>query len=89
MTRFGLTSKTNYYQHLIGTLYLLGKNLKIVETDRLLICEVESWHIDELGTVLSDPDVMKYSIVGVHSRNDIENYIDNCQEQYKEEGYGQ
>ncbi|MFT5852652.1 MAG: ribosomal-protein-alanine N-acetyltransferase [Colwellia sp.] len=63
--------------------------LSIVETERLHICEVTDKDFEAIRLVLSDPEIMKYSIVGVHSDEDITKYIANCKQQYDKNGYGQ
>ncbi len=60
-----------------------------METDRIKIREINNNDLIDLRLVLSDPEVMKYSIKGVHSDSEIQKYIDNCQKQYKAAGYGQ
>ncbi|WNC74338.1 GNAT family N-acetyltransferase [Thalassotalea psychrophila] len=60
-----------------------------METDRLEIREINSKDSIDLRLVLSDPEVMKYSIVGVHNDSEIQKYIDNCQQQYRTKGFGQ
>ena len=63
--------------------------LSIVETERLHICEITDKDSVALRLVLSDPEIMKYSIVGVHNDEDITKYIANCKQQYDTNGYGQ
>ncbi|MBA6231872.1 MULTISPECIES: GNAT family N-acetyltransferase [unclassified Colwellia] len=63
--------------------------MSIVETERLHICEVTDKDSVALRLVLSDPEIMKYSIVGVHSDEEITKYIANCKQQYDTKGYGQ
>nr|WP_310733287.1 GNAT family N-acetyltransferase [Colwellia sp. 6M3] len=63
--------------------------LSIVETERLHICEITDKDSVALRLVLSDPEIMKYSIVGVHNDEDITKYIANCKQQYETKGYGQ
>ena len=48
--------------------------LSIVETERLHICEITDKDSVALRLVLSDPEIMKYSIVGVHNDEDITKY---------------
>ncbi|ACJ30068.1 Acetyltransferase, GNAT family [Shewanella piezotolerans WP3] len=63
--------------------------LSVMETDRLEFREINSKDLIDLRLVLSDPEVMKYSIVGVHNDSEIQKYIDNCQQQYRANGFGQ
>ena len=60
----------------------------IVETERLSIRKITMDDAQALAKVLADPVVMKYSTVGVHSKEQIINYIANCQHQYELYGYG-
>ncbi len=63
--------------------------MKIAETERLIIREIESSDLTSLAKVLSNQDVMRYSFRGVCSPKQIENYIEDCQTNYKQYGYGQ
>ena len=60
----------------------------IVETERLSIRKITMDDAQALAKVLADPVVMKYSTVGVHSKEQIINYIANCQQQYELTNYG-
>lgn len=60
----------------------------IVETERLSIRKITEADAQALSKVLADPIVMKYSTVGVHSKEQIIDYIANCQKQYALNGYG-
>ena len=51
----------------------------LFETDRLVMSKISNDDAENLVTVLSDPDVMKYSTVGVHTEKQILAYIANCQ----------
>mgnify|MGYP000517388925 CR=1 FL=1 len=62
--------------------------MTIVETERLCIRKITDADAQELSKVLADPTVMKYSTVGVHSEQQIHEYIANCQKQYDLNGYG-
>ncbi|WP_236702615.1 GNAT family N-acetyltransferase [Thalassomonas actiniarum] len=59
-----------------------------LQTPRLKIREISSQDLDNLPRVLADPQVMLYSTVGVHNREQIQAYIENCQQQYLIPGYG-
>lgn len=63
--------------------------MKIAETKRLLIREVDFDDVDPLSSILSDTEVMKYSFRGVCKRADIENYVKDCLSNYKNFGFGQ
>lgn len=62
--------------------------LNVVETERLCIRKITDADAQELSKVLADSEVMKYSTVGVHSEQQIHDYIANCQKQYDQNGYG-
>lgn len=62
--------------------------MTVVETERLYIRKITHSDAHDLSTVLTDPIVMKYSTVGVHSDAQILEYIANCQKQYNLNGYG-
>ena len=52
--------------------------LTIVETERLSIRQITNEDAINLSKVLADPIVMEYSTVGVHSEEQIYDYITNC-----------
>ncbi|MEW6999047.1 GNAT family N-acetyltransferase [Colwelliaceae bacterium BS250] len=60
----------------------------IVETERLSIRQITNEDAINLTKVLADPIVMQYSTVGVHSEEQIYDYIANCKNQYDLNGYG-
>jgi ribosomal-protein-alanine N-acetyltransferase len=62
--------------------------LTIVETERLSIRKITNEDAINLSKVLADPIVMQYSTVGVHSEEQIYDYITNCKNQYDLNGYG-
>jgi len=62
--------------------------LIIVETKRLSIRQITDEDAINLSKVLSDPIVMQYSTVGVHTEEQIYDYITNCKNQYDLNGYG-
>lgn len=63
--------------------------MNIIETQRLIISEATYEDVDALAAVLSDAKIMKYSIVGIHTKEQIIDFIKNCQHNYQEKGYGQ
>jgi len=69
-------------------LYLWEFVLTIVETERLCIRQITNDDAKNLSKVLADPLVMQYSTVGVHTKEQIHDYIDNCLNQYELNGYG-
>ena len=62
--------------------------LNIVETERLSIRQITNKDAIDLSKVLSDPIVMQYSTVGIHTEEQIYDYIANCKNQYDLNGYG-
>ncbi|WNC68807.1 GNAT family N-acetyltransferase [Thalassotalea nanhaiensis] len=60
----------------------------IAETERLCIRQITNEDAKNLSKVLADPEVMRYSTVGVHTEKQIYDYIDNCKKQYDLTGYG-
>ena len=60
----------------------------IVKTERLSIRKITHDDAKNLSSVLADPEVMRYSTVGVHSKEQIYDYIANCIKQYDLTGYG-
>ena len=62
--------------------------LTIVETERLSIRQITNDDAINLSKVLADPIVMEYSTVGVHTEEQIYDYIANCNNQYDLNGYG-
>jgi len=62
--------------------------LIIVKTERLCIRKITHDDAKKLSRVLADPEVMKYSTVGVHTEAQIDDYIANCIKQYELTGYG-
>lgn len=62
--------------------------LTIVETERLSIREITNEDAINLSKVLADSIVMQYSTVGVHSEEQIYDYLANCKNQYNLNGYG-
>jgi len=62
--------------------------LTIVETERLNIRQITNEDAINLSKVLADPIVMEYSTVGVHTEEQIYDYIANCKNQYDLNGFG-
>ncbi len=63
--------------------------MEVFKTHRLVVRQFEWSHTSVLSRVLSDPQIMKFSIVGVHSSQQIENYVVKCREQYQKSNIGQ
>lgn len=62
--------------------------MNIIETERLTLRQISGDDFINLSKVLSDPLVMKYSTVGIHTEQQIDDYITNCITQYKVNGFG-
>jgi len=62
--------------------------LIVIKTQRLCIRNITEADVHDLSKVLAEPSVMKYSTVGVHTKEQINEYINNCQNQYATNGYG-
>ena len=60
----------------------------IFATKRLYVRKITSEDAKALSKVLADPLVMQYSTVGVHSQEQIYDYIANCKKQYDLNGFG-
>jgi RimJ/RimL family protein N-acetyltransferase len=63
--------------------------MMITETQRLYIRELNHDDTQGLATILTDPEVMKYSIRGVSTPEGIRSFINNCIENYRAYGYSQ
>ncbi len=62
--------------------------LKIIETERLTLREINYNDSSDLAKVLSDPEVMKHSMKGVHSEEQLFEYINGNIDSYKKNGFG-
>ncbi len=62
--------------------------MSITKTERLVLREMKAEDAKELSKVLSDPEVMRYSLKGVHTETQIHDYINNSIKLYKINGYG-
>lgn len=69
-------------------IYFKGCFLVVIRTQRLIIREITNEDANNLAKVLADPIVMQYSTVGVHTKEQIDDYIANCKNQYHLNGYG-
>lgn len=54
----------------------------------MYVRKITSEDAKDLSKVLADPLVMQYSTVGVHSQEQIYDYIANCKKQYDLNGFG-
>ncbi|MEC8011363.1 MAG: GNAT family N-acetyltransferase [Pseudomonadota bacterium] len=62
--------------------------MDIIKSERITLREINDEDVNVLAGVLSDPIVMKYSIVGALNKSQIIAYIIKCKEDYKAKGYG-
>lgn len=63
--------------------------MSVLTTQRLVLREVKDEDCVDLQLVLSDAEVMRYSVKGVHSQAQIREYITTTQQTYKRLGFGQ
>lgn len=56
--------------------------MQICETERLVIRKLSLYVVPELPNILSDPEVMKYSIRGICDEAAIRRFIEWCLESY-------
>lgn len=62
--------------------------MNVVETERLRIRQITNEDAEILSKILADPQVMQYSTEGVHTEEQIHDYIANCVNQYGLSDYG-
>ncbi|WP_033415521.1 GNAT family N-acetyltransferase, partial [Hahella ganghwensis] len=62
--------------------------MKITESDRLYIRELSQEDLLQLTEILSDPEVMKHSVGGVHDKLATARFIDWCMSCYSTRGFG-
>ncbi|TLU65134.1 GNAT family N-acetyltransferase [Thalassotalea litorea] len=63
--------------------------MTLFKTERLFIREFTPEDSEALKSVLADLKIMQYSIVGVHSEQQIGQYIEKCQASYQSSGISQ
>lgn len=62
--------------------------MQILETSRLTLRYITSRDAEALMSVLGDPEVMQFSIIGVHDRQQIRQFIEQRLLSYLECGFG-
>lgn len=62
--------------------------MQIFETPRLILRFFTSRDAEALTPILSDPQVMQFSIIGVHNQKQIRQFIDQRLLSYLERGFG-
>ena len=62
--------------------------MQILETPRLILRYITIRDSEALVPILGDPQVMKYSIIGVHDRRQIRQFIEQRLLSYLEYGFG-
>ena len=62
--------------------------MQIFETPRLILRFFTSRDVEALTPILSDPQVMQFSIIGVHNQKQIRQFIDQRLLSYLERGFG-
>lgn len=60
----------------------------VIETPRCFLRRFTSADIDAVIALLSHPEVMRFSILGPHDREQCIAFIDRCLLQYRTKGYG-
>ena len=59
-----------------------------IETPRLILREFDRSDLPALTPILADPQVMKFSTMGIYSISQTEKAIDNFIDSYKRHGFG-
>ena len=59
----------------------------IMETDRLVLREFGLSDLDDLASIMADPQVMEFSTGGPWDRNRTKVFLENCQVDYTVEGW--
>lgn len=62
--------------------------MQILETSRLTLRYITSRDTEALMPILGDPEVMRFSIIGVHSKKQIKQFIEQRLLSYLERGFG-
>ena len=62
--------------------------MQILETSRLTLRYITSRDAEALMPILGDPEVMRFSIIGVHSPKQIKQFIEQRLLSYLERGFG-
>lgn len=62
--------------------------MQIIETSRLTLRYITSRDAEALRPILGDPEVMQFSIIGVHSKKQIKQFIEQRLLSYLERGFG-
>lgn len=62
--------------------------MQILETSRLTLRYITSRDAEALMPILGDPEVMRFSIIGVHSKKQIKQFIEQRLLSYLERGFG-
>ncbi|MBY4676249.1 GNAT family N-acetyltransferase [Marinobacterium arenosum] len=62
--------------------------VRLFETERLIVRQITKKDLRELTQILSDPDVMRYSVGGVCDEQATSRFIDWCLESYSSRGVG-
>ena len=63
--------------------------VRVTETERIEIREIENGDIQALSGILADPDVMEYSSKGPLTEVETSDFVEWCVKSYEENGYGQ
>lgn len=66
----------------------MSDSLVITETERLIIRQLTEGDVTPLSQILADPEVMRYSVRGVMSVEQTQEFVDWCAERYSSRGFG-
>ncbi len=61
---------------------------KTLETARLVLREFTNMDLDQIHSVMGDPQVMRFSLSGPYSREKTEQFLKGCMEAYTKRGIG-
>ncbi|GEK46949.1 hypothetical protein HPA02_12320 [Bisbaumannia pacifica] len=62
--------------------------MEIAQTPRLRLHEFDNGDVPALAAILADPEVMRYSLGGVHDEAQTRRFIAGCRASYAEHGLG-
>ena len=72
----------------MGVILIKRSWVNLLETKRLLLRPLTSDDIKPLSLILSDPEVMLYSLNGVMDEIATSNFVQWCQKSYEEYDFG-
>ena len=66
----------------------MSESRVISETERLIIRQLTEGDVAPLSQILADPEVMRYSVRGVMSIDQTQEFVNCCAESYSSQGSG-